>query len=122
MSHRKIYSYDDVCTLLKEHAEIIDIKFEKLNENKNITNPTEQEYKKLLQTLLEKATNVVQCIGIYLRGKNKDQRCQAPPHSGSNYCLKHRSQDPKNKQFYETDPKLLEEAIEMIKKNKLDKQ
>jgi hypothetical protein len=46
-----------------------------------------------------------------MRGKNKNQRCEAPPHPGSKYCLKHRNQDPE-----------IELAIELFRKTKLNEQ
>jgi hypothetical protein len=127
MSHKKVYSYDDVYLLFKEHAEIINNKFKELN--KNIIYPTEKEYEQFIKDILEKTIDKERCAGMYLRGKNKNQRCQAPPHPGLKYCLRHRSQDPNDKygnqnpeikDIYETDPQILREAIELFKKSKLN--
>jgi hypothetical protein len=109
MSHIKI-SYDDVHYLLKEHAKIIKNKYKELNKE-NIIHPTEQEYEKFLQDILSKATDVSQCLGIYIAGKNKNQRCKAVPHPGSKYCLKHRSQDLESQQI-----------LDAIRKTKLNNQ
>jgi hypothetical protein len=53
-------------------------------------------------------------ISIYISEKNKNKRCQALPHANLRYCLQHRNQDPRSKQFHETDP----EILELIVKNK----
>lgn len=109
MSDRKVYSYDDIYLLFKEHAEIIDSKFNELNKDKNIIHPTEKDYEQFLKDILDKSTNIVRCLGIYMRGKNKNQRCQAAPHEGSKYCLQHKTQDP---EFLE--------AIKLLRKSKLE--
>lgn len=129
MSHRKTYSYDDVYLLFKKHVEIINNRLKELNGN--IIYPTEQEYEQFIKNLLEKSTNEARCLGIYLRGKYKNQRCHASPHPGLKYCLRHRSQDPndkyinqnpENKEIYETDPEILKKAIELFKKTNINDQ
>lgn len=99
MTHRKVFSIDNVHPFLKEHANLIDNMFKELNKDKGIIHPTIHDYEKFLQYILEQLTNTVQCSGIHLTGKNKNQRCQAIPQPGSKYCLKHRTQDP-NDQYH----------------------
>jgi hypothetical protein len=114
MSYRKIYSYEDLDLFYKECTKIISNKLEELNQDKTIIQPSKKEYEKLL----EKVTNVVRCSGIYLSGKHKGKRCQAPPHENSKYCLNHKNQDPKNKQqSHKENIKTLEDTVELIKKS-----
>jgi hypothetical protein len=140
MSYKRAYSYDDLDLFSREHVKIIAAIYEELNKgiiikNKNIIHPTEQQYKKIFEDALNKITGTDRCLGTYVSGKHKNERCRAPPHSNSKYCLKHRSQDPENmqllelknklenpenKQLYETDPQILREAIELFKKSKLN--
>jgi hypothetical protein len=117
MSYRKIYSYDDLDLFSKKYAKIIANIYKELNKDKDIIHPTEEKYKKLLQDALNEVTDVDRCLGKYLSGKNKNQRCQASPHGNSKYCLRHTSQNPENKQLQETDLKLLKDTIELINKN-----
>jgi hypothetical protein len=118
MSYRKIYSYDDLDLFYKECSEILSNILKELNKNKPIIQPSKKEYEKILEDTLEKVSNVVRCSGMYLSGKHKGKRCQAPPYENSKYCLNHKNQDPKNKQSHELNIKSLQDTIESIRKNK----
>lgn len=110
MTHKKI-SYDDVYLLIIEYTNILRNRYKELN--KNIIHPTEEEYEKFIKDILEKATDVGQCLGIHMTGKHRNQRCKAVPAPGSKYCLRHQTQDLETKQF-------LEEAMKSMRKTKLN--
>ena len=119
MADKKIYTQVDLNICSSEHIKIIDEEFKRLNKDKNITHPSEKEYKIISQQILKMLADKTRCRGIYLKGKYKNQRCQASPHPGSNYCLNHKNQDPNNKELLETDPKIL---LELLRKSKLNDQ
>jgi len=122
MADKKIYNSNDLNDFATEYAKLISTKFNELNADKNIIHPTALEFKEMANKIMGKLTDTNRCLGIHLTGKNKNKRCQAAPHYGSRYCLKHRSQDTENKKIYETNPEILKEAIELFKKTKLNDQ
>ena len=61
--------------------------------------------------------SIERCVAVYVTGKHKGERCQASPHSDSNFCLKHRHKDPKIKEYYKADPKVITELLKNIKLN-----
>jgi hypothetical protein len=101
MSDRKFYSYDDLDLFSRKYTELINNKLKELNKDKNIILPTELDYKKLAEEALKKMIGIGQCWGTYVSGKNRGDRCLASPHPNSNYCLKHKTQDPRYKQILE---------------------
>jgi hypothetical protein len=129
MSYRKVYSYDDLAAFFSEHFKFITKEYEEIND-KNITHPNEQRYKEFSENILGKVSGVARCLGIYVSGKHKGERCQAAPQPNSKYCLNHSnqdSQDPEIKDFSrkvaelrEKDPEKFKEAIELFNKVKLD--
>src|SRR4051794_790495 len=99
MLDKKIYSYEDLDNFYEECVKLIGRKFDELNCDKIIFHPTDQDYKNISREAIEKVTEIPRCLGIYVSGKNKGQRCQAPPYLDTNYCAKHKSQDPEKKQL-----------------------
>jgi hypothetical protein len=121
MGNKKSYTQDDLNELSTELIKFITTKYEELNKDKSIARPTDQEIKEFLESIIENLTGG-QCLATYISGKHKGDRCQAAPHPGSKYCLKHRSQDPDIKNIFETDQKTIMEAIDFFKKAKLNEQ
>jgi hypothetical protein len=119
MSHKKIYSYENLDNFCDEY-----VKFIVENIDKN-----EQEYKKSFYNILEKTTGIKRCHGKYTSGKSKGERCHAYQSEGSKYCLNHITQDNEskelrefmneNKDLFKENPELLKEAVEQLKKLKL---
>jgi hypothetical protein len=115
MSYRKVYSYDDLAAFFSEHFKFLTKEYEKIND-KNITHPNEQRYKEFSENILEKVTGVARCLGIYVSGKHKSERCQAAPQPNSKYCLNHSNQDTESKDLRKTTP----EIFELLKKSEQD--
>jgi len=109
MSYKKVHLYDDLSTFV----EIIDNRLREINKNKDITLPTEDEYKELIRHAIEKISGVARCQGIYVSGKHKGEQCRSPPQDNSIYCRKHeKKEDPEKvkeiNEFKETKLKISE--------------
>jgi hypothetical protein len=105
MPYRGVCSFDDLDILLNEYSDL----------NKNIINPTEQEFKKFWGDALKKLGGIERCHAIYSSGKHKGERCRASPQPDSNYCLKHATQEPGYKEA-------MEQARKSLKKTNLNDQ
>jgi hypothetical protein len=118
MVDKKGYTRNDLDDLIADYTKFIAAKYEELNKDKNITCPTDQELNEFLENKIENLTGR-QCKATYNAGKNKGGRCQATPHPGSKYCLKHIKQDEKYKRAHELCIKSVELPNEELDKLKI---